>query len=82
MLLREHGRDGWSDAAESQPALPYQLIKRLDDLVPDPEVDVRPDERAAVEACVHRKPGATFRACSSVIIAPPTMKGKKSGDGS
>jgi hypothetical protein len=61
LLLREHGRHGWCDAAESQPVLPNQHVKRLDDLVPDPEVDVKADERAAVETCIHGEPGATFR---------------------
>ena len=60
LLLREHGRHGWRDAAESQPVLPNELVERLDDLVPDPEVDVKADERAAVETCIHRKPGATL----------------------
>ncbi|MCK7498496.1 MAG: hypothetical protein MZW92_53595 [Comamonadaceae bacterium] len=61
LLLREHGRHGWCDAAESQPVLPNEHVKRLDDLVPDAEVDVKADERAAVETCIHREPGATHR---------------------
>jgi hypothetical protein len=61
VLLGRQSRNGdGGNAGKSEPVFPGDLVERFHYVVADPEIDVKPHERATVEACIDRE------ACAAV----------------
>ena len=61
LLDRERRHHNGGNAGETEPVFALNVFERLQDLVPDAEVDVKLDERSTVEAGIDLKPRAALR---------------------